>query len=53
MLEKNCCGFAAVLFITPVPGVIFTISSEMFYTRTIVKHRRLFEKYISGNIALK
>ena len=27
------------------------ISSEMFYMSTIVKHRRLFKKYISRNIA--
>ena len=53
MLEKNCCSFAAVLFATPVPGVILTISSEMFYMSTIIKHRRLFIKFNSGIIKLK
>ena len=53
MLEKNCCGFAAVLFVSPVPGVILTISSEIFYMSTSFKRRRLFEKYIIGNTVLK
>ena len=53
MLEKNCCSFAAVLFATVTPGVTLTISSKMFYISTVVKHRRLFEKFISGNIVLK
>ena len=51
--KKICCSFAAVLFVPPVPGVTLTISSEMFYMSTIVKHRRLLEMYISGNLLLR
>ena len=51
--RKNCCDFAVVFFVPPVPGVILTISSEMFYMSTIVKHSHLFKKYISGNIVVK
>ena len=53
MLERSCCSCAAVLFAAAAPGLTVTISSEMFYMSTIVKDRRLFEKFISGNIVLK
>ena len=53
MLEKNYFNFAVTLFVPHVRDVTLTTFSEMFCMSTIVKHGRLFENLISGNIVLK